>query len=789
MIPTVPRAASSRGQKNVMAVLASILALSASYRAFAQAAPATTSAGTPGDEDAVVLTEFTVTTAQDKGYRPGNSVSATRINTPIKDLPFAVSAYTEQFITDIGAHDLRDIVRYAPSATNNSREFNQGDSRFSIRGFDANPQRNGVPASYYIDVATVERVEVVKGPASLLYGQIEPGGVINYISKTPFNKTSLSVNQQFGSYNYYRTSADVNVPIIGNKLLFRINAANENDYEYVQYHKGTTHVIAPVVTWNIDNKTSLTVDYQSFQRRERAQAFMIPNVSVNLTNATLYPDPTTGKQRFLYQYFGPRLTNLVGDRFNASEPGDFRDTYFDTLNLEFQRKFGEHWDNRSVFSYEKDYNTTKQHGRGDAEAVIPNSLLADVSSDPAVYMKQIPSILDLSTMHPMLTRRVQYQQGKNWNRFFQSDLVGHYDFNGIKWKPLVGVQYNRRATWGFTNTLNQPSSTNWDLTNPATWTFSNVSISDIPATGNGSSAAPAVSHTDNRGIYTAHTVSLFEDRLLFLGGLRWSRGHADSTATVPAFTISKTTPQVGVSYKITRDLSAYASYSEAFQANNQLLRDHSSQGTIPAKPNEGRGYEAGIKTDLMEGRVSATLAAFSIEEKNTIIVSTDFLPNGNTVQTDFQDQNKVKNDGVELEIIYSPVDNFQVYLSGSYNNPRYASVAPSVAYLKGTQPESSAKELANLWTRYTFKGGVLDSFWVGGGFNYTGKKLLISNNPFLYWPNRIIWNAAVGYDWKWNKTNLSASLTWDDINNQDDTQSVRSRSVPRRLLGSLTVKF
>src|SRR5688572_22105439 len=113
------------------------------------AAPAVTAQTTgPADaaaDEAVVLSRFTVSTTADRGYRAGNSVSATRVDTPIKDLPFAVSAFTEQFIDDIGARELVDIVSYAPGVTSGAKEFTQGNARFSIRGFDGDvqPQRNG----------------------------------------------------------------------------------------------------------------------------------------------------------------------------------------------------------------------------------------------------------------------------------------------------------------------------------------------------------------------------------------------------------------------------------------------------------------------------------------------------------------------------------------------------------------------------------------------------------------------------------------------------------------------
>jgi iron complex outermembrane receptor protein len=153
------------------------------------------------ETEVVQLSTFQVTTSADSGYRAGNSVSATRVDTPIKDLPFSISAFTEQFIEDIGALELLDIVNFAPGVTSGAKEFTQGNNRFSIRGFDGDvtPQRNGFVGNRYVDAGNVQRVEVVKGPASLLYGQITPGGSVNYITKRAERRDFTRVKTQVGT--------------------------------------------------------------------------------------------------------------------------------------------------------------------------------------------------------------------------------------------------------------------------------------------------------------------------------------------------------------------------------------------------------------------------------------------------------------------------------------------------------------------------------------------------------------------------------------------------------------
>ncbi len=757
--------------------LGCVLVLSA-LRATAQTpAPATPSK----EDDTVTLSAFEVSTSRDRGYRAANSVSATRIDTPIKDLPFAVSAFTEQFIQDIGARELKDIVRFSPSVTNNAREFNAGNSKFAVRGFDSNPLRNGFTGTAYIDAATVQRVEIAKGPATLLYGQIEAGGVINYVTKRPLANRSAALTLQYGSYSFYRAHLDANQPILPGKLLARLNFVHENDFEYYDRHQGHTRVIAPVVTWMIAPTTTLTLDYQWFERREKAQVFFLPQIQVPLNNKALFPS-ATGGVKFPYAFFGSPI-DIGNPRFSVSDANDFRDTDFNTFYAELHHRFSRHWDARAVFTYDKGFTETRQHGRGDVDMIIPAADLANLSTNPAVYLHDMIGIATLARYgnSTTLTRRITYQQVKNWNRNWQVEATGNYHFGDATWRPLFGYSYNKFNNFNFTDTLNTTLS--WKILDPSTWVESNIPNSAIPrgprASGSGY----------NHGLYAVQPLSLFAGRLQAVVGARWSKGFANATATAPSFTITRTTPQLGVGYKLRPDLMLYANYSESFQANNRLLRLHSNVATVPGKPYLGRGYEVGLKSDFLDGRVSATLAAFAIEQKNSIIVIAEIQPNGTTFGSDLQDGNKVRNKGVELELVLSPTDQWQIYFSASYNDPRFAAVGAGSEYLLNTQPEYTAKKMASLWTRYNFTAESVKGLWFAGGFFFTGTKTLTANNPYIYFPDRTVWESALGYDTKLGRTPMTTMLEWKNMSDEDDSPSSRTRGLPSRLILSTTLRF
>jgi len=107
----------------------------------------------------------------------------------------------------------------------------------------------------------------------------------------------------------------------------------------------------------------------------------------------------------------------------------------------------------------------------------------------------------------------------------------------------------------------------------------------------------------------------------------------------------------------------------------------------------------------------------------------------------------------------------------------------------GSHPEATVKALANLWTRYSFTGGALKGFWVGGGFNYSGRKAQRTNNPALYLPGETLYNSAIGYDWKQDGHDLSAVVNWQNMGNIEYFPANQQRGQPGRATLSLTAKF
>src|SRR4051812_24694795 len=196
-------------------LLAGLLSVSAIVRAQTSPKPTT--------GDAIVLNPFDVTESTTKGYMATNTISGTAMNTPLRDVPMAINVITAEFLADslVGV-DIARAFDFNSSITQTQRQpvSNNGGS-FAIRGFrNRNMLVDGVSAGEYVAPIMIDRIEVVKGP-NTLYGQSDPGGLINIISKRPLGKPGLSLTEKVGNHGLFVSELDANAPLLG-KLGLRL---------------------------------------------------------------------------------------------------------------------------------------------------------------------------------------------------------------------------------------------------------------------------------------------------------------------------------------------------------------------------------------------------------------------------------------------------------------------------------------------------------------------------------------------------------------------------------------
>jgi iron complex outermembrane receptor protein len=811
----------------------------------------------PPAPDAVELPTFTVSTSQDKGYRATNSVSATRVDTPTKDLPFAITAFTEQFITDIGARELVDIVNFAPGVTSGAKEFTQGNNRYSIRGFDGDvtPQRNGFIGNRYVDAGNIQRVEVVKGPASLLYGQITPGGTVNYITKRPTDKTFTRLQLAAGTDSYLRADLDVNYAGENSRVQARVVAAWENAFEWTEPGETKGTLIAPSLAFNVTKNSKLILDYERYRRRETPLVGMMPNLAVNVA-ATPANFARTADRARAQAYIDVGNLNL-GFRaapplpydFNYVGNSDYRNSDFDSFNAEYSVNLGRNWVARANYAWGEFYIGNKLTGLAEFTVTPAAAYLATFNRfDYVAEVVANPSILadPAKTASAILTKRKRLEESFGSGESYQVELTGKLDLGGVTVKPLVGAYLTkgkggarrRESTTapaaGVANSATTPTQhfQPWDYNNPATWDRTPDYNELISPFNNLRSST-----NEDSALYAVLNASFLDERLIAIGGARYNRNESTGINLLPTvaatpgaavpdpdYSATKTTPQFGVGYKVRRDLLIFASYSESFfieeriltlfnPAYNPALPTNAATNPLtisaPALPTTGSGYEVGIKTDFLGGRVSSTVSLFHLERENRILRFRETAVDG-TFPTITRQGTVDESEGVELELTWSPVDNWQVYATATFMDikttkatfppipvnpdPVYqaayvAAYNEAVDLMVNAVPEGSAERLGSLWTRYSFNTGAAKGLWIAGGFVHTGRKAQRTANPTLFFDAHTVFDAVIGYDWKAGGRDMSATLSWKNLTNEEYFPANQARGLPSRAVLTVGAKF
>ncbi len=779
-----------------------LLAFSATASGLQAQAPSSpaTSAGT----EVVKLDVFSVSTSADVGYRAGNSVSATRIDTPIKELPFAVSAFTPAFITDINARDLWDVVQYAPGVTSAGKEFTAGNALYTIRGFDQKPQRNGFVGDAYVDTVGIERVEVVKGPASLLYGQVAPGGTVNYITKRARPKPFATLAAQGGTDGAWRGTLDFNQPVARDQLLLRLNGAWENLGQYWTRMRGRTVVVAPNLIWNPNPRVSLSLDCQWFRRTENPGSQLKPGTEIvalppaggilGSTGVLAKPDNSD---------YGIGSFYPLPSDFSYVSDNDWRVSDFQTLSAELRVKLSDQWVTRGNVNWNRGGVAHKLTGIGQVNLTVPTRFYpagAPLPISAANYALAAQAFADALLADPAIAaeapqaqqvRRKRWQDDTNRSWACQLEAAGRYDpAAGARLQLLAGFFCDRAESLSQTRQSGGtgfPNFPGWDMKDPATW--DRTTDFDPWALPLATDTRTAIANAAAYGVLNG---SFLSGKLNAVAGVRYneSSGLADNTlapaTSVAKVTHRKATPQLGISYRVGAETSVYANYSQSYVLNTANLQLQNVP-IGPARPTTAEGCEAGVKTDLFAGRVSSTVSLFQIDQRDRVLRFVTFGAGGVSLNNNLQgtlDRSR----GVEGEITWSPLDHWQVYASAALDDVRVKRVPAGEEIFVGTHPEASVKALANLWTRYTFQAGPAQGGWIGGGFNYSGRKAQRLNNPRLFLPPAIVWNAALGYDWKWAGHSLSAALNVQNLADREYFPANQQRGFPRRISLGLTAR-
>jgi iron complex outermembrane recepter protein len=556
----------------------------------------------------------TVTISADRNQRlaaadSAVNISSVKIDEPSLVVPVSSASLSYQLLRDQQVVRLEDVVEFV-SGTENVPD-GQSASGFGIRGFPSYQYYlDGVRVSPdqhhdgFRDFADIERIDVLKGPASLLYGRTEPGGLINLVPKRPLAQGFVALEQQFGSYDHKRTQLDTTGPLDDDSLLYRFNAAWEDSGSFRESPHNRRVFLAPVVTWNVDAQTALT-GYLEYLNSHDYGDSGLPIIGNRLPNAPISRSFDAG---------GEIHTTDLRVGVEASHRFD------NELTL------SAHLDARWLHAPQSPQIALAADGLVPVQCQVSScpvdrSLIAIPKSSGHTYFVSIDAFRDFSFWHTRHSVLADVE-------FFQSSAAS---------------EWSLASDFDLTTDLYQPrevGSTAALLANPD----------------------QIVNHTAGERWESAYLQDQVQigERLYLLLGARYDGALAsnDQSNWTPAvgwtslgyhsshFTALK--QREGIVWRIEPWLSVYGKYAENFGATAGLYQGVGADGiTALSLPEQSaQEWEAGLKLGLDDARVEATLAFFSLTKTN--IASALLEPALNPTGFQFL-TGTARNQGVELD--------------------------------------------------------------------------------------------------------------------------------------------
>lgn len=597
----------------------------------------------PDDDEIFELSPFEVNVSADRGYFAANSISGSRINVLIQDLPLTIEVITSEFIEDTGSTDLRAALRYSAGIILQSQNdaftvpsggfgnvnnpegatANKSDSSFKIRGFVTNNTlRNGFRRQHATDTINIARVEVVRGPSAILYGVGNFGGVVNYLTKRPLQRREETFTLGIGNDNWRRASLDVTGPI-NDYVGYRLTAAYEDREHFTELNERNHWFVSPVLEWRPFRQTTLTVDFEAGQANDKAIGFL------SVRSPTLEGIPIFQTDRL--ETFG-----LL--EFEGRDPRTFRwsgpDTYLRTdtwnLNIDLQQGFGEKVNFRLGFN--KSSTTFEWRDVFGGISVNPSNVRALPFRD-TIRARQIIDGAGTDVFVDVDNAVLQYNwagsiDSTDWeqiraeinfrDRFFEPGSFFHSEHN-----LLVGYSHERQTNenQGF-RTADSPDGDNFMYRSPT-----EPSYIRFATQADGSPSLPfrpydvSGNRAENEGLYAVYSGRFLNDRLFLIGGIRRDvssskdgfYGVLGSRAGIERFPdseVSKTTTQFGASYEIRRGINIFALQSEGVEPNFGGQRDGLGRAI---ESSVAKSREVGIKLNFLDGRIASTISIFRIE--------------------------------------------------------------------------------------------------------------------------------------------------------------------------------
>ena len=642
-----------------------------------------TVSATPGDPTAQAPNDSIriVVTGEQEGYFVPDASTATRTDTPLRDVPQSIQVIPRQVIENQQAIGLDEVLENAAGVTFQGDDGGRS-AIFNIRGFDgAAVLRDGfIIPGFRTDpvepeVANLEQIEVLRGPASVLYGQAEPGGVINLVSKQPLSEPYYNLQLQAGNRGFVSPSIDLSGPLTEDgRLLYRLNALYRREESFQDFENDFERFfIAPTLTWQISDQTDLTV---SLEYAEDDEPLDLGTVAIGDGIADIPPE------------------RVLNDPDSTVE----RDSL--SVRYTLQHRFSDNWQIRNRFLY--------------ASSTFDWSVVAFSFS------------LDEST--GVLNRLLVSEFAEVDTYSLYTNVQGKFNTGPIEHTLLLGVDLFRAENQRVQrlNPRDPLLSSPINIFDPDNLDVETPPVESIPITNDDTTT------TNQLGIYLQDQIDIL-DNLILVGGVRYDTVDQEITNNLNDLETEQDddalTPRIGIVYQPIEPISLYANYSRSFAPNSETNADGE-----PLEPEEGEGFEVGVRGEIIENRLSATLAYFDITKQN--VATAD--PNDPFASVAVGEQ---RSRGVDFSLTGEILPGWNAVASYAYID---AEVTEDNTDIVENRLIGVPAHSASLWMTYEIQSGDLQGVGFGLGFNFVGEREGDLENSYKV-DSYFLTNAAVFY--------------------------------------------
>ncbi|RZM27831.1 MAG: TonB-dependent receptor [Pedobacter sp.] len=668
-----------------------------------------------------------------------------------RDLPQSVQILDSTIIRDQQVNRLGDVLKNVNGVALGENRGSVNESFFA-RGYSLgtnNVLKNGVRASSggIPEASTLESVEVLKGSAALLYGGVTGGAVVNMVTKKPKFNYGGEVSMRYGSYDFYKPTADIYGPITKN-IAFRVIATKENANSFRDVVKSDRLYINPSLLFKLGKQTELIV------QGDYLKSDYTPDFGLGTVGGVI---PDIPRSAFLNTVWAYNNTKTATTQANVTH------------------RFGDNWKLNAVVAYQaynRDYFSAERP-TGSATGVAARNLTRSKSKE------------------------YTYNQ--------QLTLTGTANTGTLKHQILVGGDADQSNTtaYGFKydNNTNALNYGNINILDPATY---NTRV-DIPNTRIVSNTFTPIYRM---GAFAQDLISVTE-QFKVLAGVRYTFQKTPRTATFSEETGQTTlsnnslgkskvesafSPKFGLIYQPVKSSTIYVSYASNFTSNSGT-----DVNLAPLTPSIIDQYEVGVKNDFWDGKLSLNVTGYKIKNNKfaqvALFKADGVTPNADATIKEFS--GATASDGLEIDVTGKMAKGLYFLAGYSYNYYRYTKTLAN-GITEGERIISSTKNTANGTVFYTFTEGAVKGLKLGASTFITGKRNSGFNTlkpPFvsrglpIIVPGFTTFDLSAGYTYK--KISLLAKLSniTDELNYYVHENYSVNPIAPRMFMTTLAYKF